>query len=586
MPGARLVAAVAILSPLLAPLGTPGLMNPDEGRYVEIGREMAATGDWLVPRLHGIPHWAKPPLSYWAIGSSLRLFGVHERAARLPSAVAASLALLAIFVLSRGMGGTGLAVLVLASMLLFHALGRFATADMIQTCCITWGATLLWLGRGRRAAPFPNEGGPSPGRRLAYRLGAFACLGISFVDKGPVALGVTFAALLLWWILRPAAPVLSWRELLPGLAITLAIGLPWFLVVSRLHPDLFDFFLKGEVRDRYLNPETHKRSQPFWYFPVILIAGTLPWTPLFLASIGRMAAGIARSGRRNPDADATRFIIAWIAGPFLLFQLSGSKLATYLLPLMPFCALAVARWVEGLIAGEPPAPRRGVRGFLTALVLMPAAVAVAAAIYAIKKLGAPTAGWVTAAVVAGAAGLVMAAALRGRSPLRAGQAVLGVAILQLAWAWSAATMLGHDAVRFGSHDSQTWVREALGDAAARGFPIPTSLRPADPPAAAPPPTFATYDVKTNTLPFYLLGLRPEAFHDFDNPEGWEIASDKAMAKTPSLAQLVGILQGPGTVHVLTNRSDVPAVEAAFGRPLREVAARSDGKRSLVLLSNR
>src|SRR5947209_4461359 len=92
-PVMRAVAAHAIWAPLLAPLGSPGLLNPNEGRYTEIGREMAATGDWIVPRLHGIPHWAKPPLSYWAIGASLRAFGTTERAARLPSAIAATLAL-------------------------------------------------------------------------------------------------------------------------------------------------------------------------------------------------------------------------------------------------------------------------------------------------------------------------------------------------------------------------------------------------------------------------------------------------------------------------------------------------------------
>src|SRR6187399_3419538 len=103
---ALILAVLAICAPLFAPLGSPGLVNPDEGRYAEIGREMAATGDWVVPRLHGIPHWAKPPLAYWAIGASMKVLGPTERAARFPSAIAATLTLLATWVLARRMGGT------------------------------------------------------------------------------------------------------------------------------------------------------------------------------------------------------------------------------------------------------------------------------------------------------------------------------------------------------------------------------------------------------------------------------------------------------------------------------------------------
>ena len=70
-------------------LGTRGLSEPDEGRYAEVGREMVASGDWLVPRFNGIEHLSKPPVTYWLIAASLKAFGVNEWAARLPVAIAA-----------------------------------------------------------------------------------------------------------------------------------------------------------------------------------------------------------------------------------------------------------------------------------------------------------------------------------------------------------------------------------------------------------------------------------------------------------------------------------------------------------------
>src|ERR1700709_785691 len=79
------VAAVA----LFTLLGSRGLNEPDEGRSAEIGREMAVTGQWLVPHLNGFEHFQKPPLLYWATGLAIRLLGANEWAARLPSALAA-----------------------------------------------------------------------------------------------------------------------------------------------------------------------------------------------------------------------------------------------------------------------------------------------------------------------------------------------------------------------------------------------------------------------------------------------------------------------------------------------------------------
>ena len=55
----------------------------DEGRYSEIPRYMAQSGDWTTPRLNGIKYFEKPPLQYWATAASYRVFGEHNWSARL-----------------------------------------------------------------------------------------------------------------------------------------------------------------------------------------------------------------------------------------------------------------------------------------------------------------------------------------------------------------------------------------------------------------------------------------------------------------------------------------------------------------------
>jgi 4-amino-4-deoxy-L-arabinose transferase-like glycosyltransferase len=81
---------------LFTGLGAFGLVGPDEPRYAWIARAMAESGDWVTPRLYGQPWFEKPALYYWVTAIGLRLNLQPEWAARLPSALAALAAALAI----------------------------------------------------------------------------------------------------------------------------------------------------------------------------------------------------------------------------------------------------------------------------------------------------------------------------------------------------------------------------------------------------------------------------------------------------------------------------------------------------------
>src|SRR5262245_8772063 len=69
--------------------GSRPLYDADEGRYTTIALNMLDSGDYVVPRLDpDHPHYAKPPMAYWALAGSFALFGANEWAARVPSALA------------------------------------------------------------------------------------------------------------------------------------------------------------------------------------------------------------------------------------------------------------------------------------------------------------------------------------------------------------------------------------------------------------------------------------------------------------------------------------------------------------------
>ena len=158
-------------------LGAPGLMDPDEGRYAEIAREMLVLKDWLIPHLNLLPYLEKPPLVYWLTALGFKVFGYTEAAARLPSAVAALGGVFLAYGLGRAMWGPGpgvLGALVLASTAGYVALGRILTLDMTFALYLNLGIGLGYLALSRGQA------------RLW--LWAYLALALAVLTKGPVAL--------------------------------------------------------------------------------------------------------------------------------------------------------------------------------------------------------------------------------------------------------------------------------------------------------------------------------------------------------------------------------------------------------------
>ena len=81
------VSAVFCALMLLVGLTGYGLLDPDEGRYAEIPREMLETGDFVTPRLNYVPYLEKPPLMYWATAGAFKLLGTEPWVLRLVPAL-------------------------------------------------------------------------------------------------------------------------------------------------------------------------------------------------------------------------------------------------------------------------------------------------------------------------------------------------------------------------------------------------------------------------------------------------------------------------------------------------------------------
>jgi 4-amino-4-deoxy-L-arabinose transferase-like glycosyltransferase len=336
LPLSRLLLAVLAFTAIVVGIDNMDrpLANPDEGRYSEISREMAASGDWVTPRLNGIKYFEKPPLQYWASAIAFRLFGENEYAARLYITLAGFGTVALIGFLGKRLWGLDMALasmLALACSPYFMALGGIVTLDMGLTLWTT--ATLFAFLRAEAARD-------RPATQRRWMLCAWAAMALAVLSKGLVGIIFAGAAIFIVIVLRRDLKVLERLHLVPGLLVFFAIAAPWFVAISMANEEFAQFFFIHEHFARFLT-RAHRRVEPFWYFLPIVGAGFLLW--MFALPAAILRAWREEAGR---DFQPLRIAILWAAFVVLFFSASGSKLPTYILPAFPPLALALGRYLQ------------------------------------------------------------------------------------------------------------------------------------------------------------------------------------------------------------------------------------------------
>jgi len=328
-------------------LGDAALVNPDEGRYAEIPREMVASGDYVTPRLDGVLYFEKPPLLYWMVAGMLRLFGPQEIAMRAPAAFFALAGVLVVYGVGRWLYGrvAGLAAaLVLGSSLLYFALGRILLIDMVVSVLMC--AALFCFLLGVRE--------PAGIRRRWFFYGLYASAALATLAKGLIGFLVPGAVMFSWLLVFN-----QWRRLRPfylptGLLLFLAIAVPWHVLAAQRNPGWAHFYFVREHWERFTTTE-HGRTAPWWFFVPVVLLGLFPWTGCLWGALRSALAG--GWSKRSQNADAW-FLVTWAAFVFLFFSKSQSKLIPYILPVFPPLALLIGRWLGRVWEEGAAAPLR------------------------------------------------------------------------------------------------------------------------------------------------------------------------------------------------------------------------------------
>ncbi len=314
---------LAIAGLYLYGLSRVGVLDPDEPRYLSIGRAMVQTGDYITPHLWGSPWFEKPPLLYWM--TSLGTFAGlgPELSGRLPIALLSLSFLVAMFVLLRLEFGTHAAAV--STVLLSTSAGwlPYSSLALTDLPMAAFFSLAVFL-----SLPLVRVQPGAMGRHTVRFLLIGMCLGFAALAKGlvPLALALPFA-----WFLRR-----WWKSWPVAIASVMFIALPWYVAVYLQNGNAFlqEFFWKHHF-ERLYSP-TLQHVQPWYYYGPILLAAIFPWTPL---------VGLFTIRSRNWD-QRRFFLAACFAFGLILFSISLNKLPGYILPLLPAGFALLAASVE------------------------------------------------------------------------------------------------------------------------------------------------------------------------------------------------------------------------------------------------
>jgi len=316
-------------------LGSVPLYDLDEGAFTEATREMLASGNYITPAMDGEPRFDKPVLIYWLQAASVKLLGLNEFALRLPSALAATGWLLALWIFVRRRldpATATVAALVMALTLEVSIIAKAATADAVLNLflALSFFDIYRWYLKPERGT----------------LLRVYLWIGLGFLTKGPVA--ILFPVLASFLFFLSARSLRDWLRAirLPwGWILLLAVVLPWHLAIYlNSGPGFFEHFFLRHNLGRF-GAAMHGHQGFFGYYLVVLPLTMLPFTGWFL----RLLPALKRTWADPLD----RFLWLWFSVVLVFFSFSGTKLPHYVLygatPLFILMArhrkLLASRWL-------------------------------------------------------------------------------------------------------------------------------------------------------------------------------------------------------------------------------------------------
>jgi len=340
MDNRRAIIALIFLGAVLffSGLGERDLWDIDEGMHAVIAQNMLLDSDWITPRFNDQAFLDKPPLFNWLTAISFVVLGFTALAARVPAALSGLLTVLLVYGIGRRLYSTRtglLAGIVAATSLEFVVLARSVQYDM-PFALFTTLAIYAYL----RAIQEH-----SVARWYVWLF--YAAVGGSVLTKGPLG------AVLVGLGVVPHLVVLKdrqiWRRLLDpvGLLLFTAISASWYAAMEAANPGYLEYFFVRQHVANVLGDAAGyvaRHPEPFYYYALILFGALFPWSLTLTQALYRVA------GSRDAAVPRAEVMLtAFVVGAILVLSAATSKLANYVLPVIPIAAVPIGRYWDRLL---------------------------------------------------------------------------------------------------------------------------------------------------------------------------------------------------------------------------------------------
>ena len=371
LPGKAIIILLVIIGfNILFGIDGVALLDPDEPVYAETAKEMIRFNEYLSPRIYNEYWYDKPPIFYWLLVGSLKLFGgFSELAARLPaSLMAIGAVLLTTFSAARQFNARAgfWSGLVMGTTVMIMYMGKASVTDTTLLFFMT-GALLCFM-------------------HSKYWLMYLFC-GFAVMTKGPIGVVFPGAIVFLYLLVTRDLGRLLRMHVIPGLLLVAAVGMPWYVFMYQNHGmDFIYEFIGFHNISRFAAP-LHPNRVHWWFYLPVIILGLFPWTVFFsiaktkqvsymLVLLPALSVIIGWNIERM-TCDNGKLQSGWVAGTFIMYLLMGAgwivggrqlpEVATYgmvlgavtlvlgaliLLALKKYCNVETAAWlhvVTGLV---------------------------------------------------------------------------------------------------------------------------------------------------------------------------------------------------------------------------------------------
>ncbi|MDA8377925.1 MAG: glycosyltransferase family 39 protein, partial [Planctomycetia bacterium] len=371
------------------------LFDRDEPRFAEAAREMLSSGNFIVPHFDGVLRPDKPPVIYWLMDISYKIFGVSGMAARLPSVLFGTLTLLVVYWMAGRRFGRAvglLSALMLSVAALYFAETRLATADSVMIFFTTVCMACVWEAWDAQPSddavpklrPRVDEFMDSTGGEILNEsfvtgrghvsigvvLIFWASMAAGIMTKGvtPIFVLATMIALSMttgragdllssWWkspgldrIVHLPALVYGlmlkgnwgwWRRLRPllGFGFLMLLLLPWFIAAWHA--------TDGKLIEEMINQNLIRRTssglqghgEPPGFYLLVIWGIFWPWSVLLVPAAYHAIRRVRGKLVMSIDPSPYQFILAWVIPSWLIFECIVTKMVEYVLPL--FIPLAI-----------------------------------------------------------------------------------------------------------------------------------------------------------------------------------------------------------------------------------------------------